>query len=166
MNMSKAFNTLDHSQLLAKSEACGFDTLSLEFMRNYQTNRKQRYKVGICFNIWRKITSGIPQGPILAPLLFNNFINNIFLFSKNSTLCSQADVNIQFSCEKNTCIISNNQSSNWFLYFCTLKVWFYDNFLALNPKKCHFMTLRNRDNLLATFHVMMHAMIQRCMTVK
>ena len=35
MNMSKAFNTLDHSQLLAKPETCGFDTLSLEFMKNY-----------------------------------------------------------------------------------------------------------------------------------
>ena len=41
MDLAKAFNTLDHSLLIAKLEAYGFDSLSLEFMKNYLTNRKQ-----------------------------------------------------------------------------------------------------------------------------
>ena len=60
MDMSKAFNTLDHLLLIAKLEANGFNSLSLEFMKNHFTNRKQRCKVGNCFSMWRKVTSGVP----------------------------------------------------------------------------------------------------------
>ena len=136
MDLSKAFDTLDHSLLLAKLEAYGFDSLSLEFMKNYPTNRKQRCKVGNCFSVWRKITSGVPQGFILTPLLFNIFINDILLFAKNSILCNYADVNTQLDR-----VINNLQTD-----FHNLKVWFYNKFLVLNPKKCNFMILGNGNN--------------------
>ena len=51
IDLSKAFDTLDQSLLIAKLEAYGFDSLSLEFMKNYLTNRKQRCKVENCFSI-------------------------------------------------------------------------------------------------------------------
>ena len=100
MDLSKVFDTLDHSLLIAKLEAYGFDSLSLGFMKNCLTNRKQRYMVGNCFSVWRKITSGVSQGSTLGLLLFNIFLNDIFLFAKNSTLCNYADDNTQFSCGK------------------------------------------------------------------
>ena len=91
MDLSKAFSTLDHLLLIAKLEANGFNSLSLEFMKNYLTNRKQRCKVGNCFSMWRKVTSEVPLS-----LLFNIFVNEIFLLAKNSTLCNYADDNTQF----------------------------------------------------------------------
>ena len=54
MDLSHAFDTLDHSLLIAKLEAYGFDSLSLEFLKNYLINRKQRCKVGNHFSIWKK----------------------------------------------------------------------------------------------------------------
>ena len=120
MDFPKTFDTLDHSLLIAKLEAYGF--------------RDVRCKVGNCFSIWRKITSGIPEGSILKPLIFTIFINDIFLFAKNSTLCNYADDNTQFSCEKTLDQVTHNVQTD----FRTLQVWFYDNFLVLNLQKCHF----------------------------
>ena len=51
MDLSKAFSTLDHSLLIAKLETYGFDSLSLEFMKNYLKNRKKRCKAGNYFSI-------------------------------------------------------------------------------------------------------------------
>ena len=56
IELSQAFDTLDHFPLIAKLGAYGFNSQSLEFMKNYLTNRKQRCKVGNCFIIWRPVT--------------------------------------------------------------------------------------------------------------
>ena len=71
MELPKAFNIIDPSLLIAKLKAYDFDCVSLKLTEIYITNRKQRYKFGNYFSLWRTITSGIPQVSIL--LIINSF---------------------------------------------------------------------------------------------
>ena len=72
MDLSAAFDTLNHALLLAKLGAYGLDNNAISFMRNCQTNRRQRFKTNNSFSELAKISAGVPQGSILGPLLFIN----------------------------------------------------------------------------------------------
>ena len=65
--------------------------------------------------------------------------------AKNSTFFNNADASTQFSCQKVFNQVINNPQTDF--SFCTLKVWFYDNILVLNPKQCHFTSLENGNFL-------------------
>ena len=93
MDLSKAYDCLRHDLLIAKLEAYGLDNGSLNLHLDYLTFRKQRTKVGSAYNKWSKIRGGIPQGSILGPILFNIFINAIFMIIEQSDICSFEDDN-------------------------------------------------------------------------
>ena len=61
MDLSRVFDTLDHSLLSAKLSAYGFDNNSLSFVKSYLTNKFQRCKIENHFSNWRKVTFGVPQ---------------------------------------------------------------------------------------------------------
>ena len=78
-----------------KSELCSIELLS--FVRSYLTNRIQICKIDNHFSNWHEITTGVLQGSIFAPLFFNIFINDIFLFVESSNVCKYADDNTLFA---------------------------------------------------------------------
>ena len=101
MDLSKAFDTLNHNLLIAKLDAYGFDENSLLFVKSYlSNNRFQRSKIGDSFSLRRQIITGVPQSSILGPLLFNIFINDIFLFAVKASLCNYADDNTLYAFDK------------------------------------------------------------------
>ena len=142
MNLSKAFDTINHSLLLAQLEACGFSMTSLKFMQSYLCNRFQRTSVNASFSDWKEIEIGVPQGTILGPLLFNIFFNDIFYFINNGNLCNYADDNTLYSIGKSLNMVKENLKINVLI----MQKWFYENHLVLNPGKCHYLILGNRSN--------------------
>ena len=94
-------------------------------------------KIGSTFSDWNKIITGVPQDAILGSLFFNIFINDLFLFANKSKICNYADHNTLYSANKNIIQIIGDRSND----IETLTKWFYDNYMVLNPDKCHFLAL-------------------------
>ena len=73
-NLSKAFDCIDHSLLITKLNAYGFEKQSINFVYSYLAKRKQRTKVDSAVSSWEMFFSDAPQGSVLRPLLFNIYI--------------------------------------------------------------------------------------------
>ena len=93
MDLSKAFDTLNHDLLIAKLGVYGFETDARRYMKSCLTNRKQRVRVNETLSEWERITTGAPHGSILGPLVFNIILNDLFLFISNSSLSRYANDN-------------------------------------------------------------------------
>ena len=91
LDLSKAFDTLDHTILLEKLEFYGFNDISIKLCQSYLMDRTQYVVVNSSISECRKINIGVPQGSVLGPLLFCIYINDLPKASKIFTPIMFAD---------------------------------------------------------------------------
>ena len=143
MDLSKAFDTINHELLIAKLGAYGFDDSALHITHDYLDKRWQRTKVNTSYSTWKELLCGVPQGSVLGPLLFNIYINDLFYQFTDTHVCNFADDTTLTACSTNLEELLHNLEGD------TLSaiLWFRNNYMKLNQDKCHFLTCGNIEHL-------------------
>ena len=139
MDLSKAFDCVPHDLLIAKLNAYGFDNKTLVLFYSYLKNRKQCVKINNVLSSFMVLVSGVPQGSILGPILFNIFINDLVYFIK-SDLANFADDNSISTAAKtipdliSILEIESTKAIEWF------------NEMIVNPEKFQAIIFKKNQN--------------------
>ena len=144
MDLSKAFDTINHDLLIAKLHAYGFNESALELILNYLTGRWYRTKINTSFSSWTELLSGVPQGSVLGPMLFNIYLNDLFFVFTNTSVCNLADDTTPYVCDTDLPNLLRKLESDTI----SAIMWFDANYMKLNPDKCHFLLAGSTPELL------------------
>ncbi|XP_065664405.1 uncharacterized protein LOC136086066 [Hydra vulgaris] len=134
IDLSKAFDTVDHLILLSKLEFYGIKNSNLAWFKSYLSNRKQYISYDGDKTDNMIITCGVPQGSVLGSLLFLIYVNDLYKFSNilNTTLFAD-DTNLFYSHEDiNILFLTVNKELD------NLTQWFKANKLSLNITKTKY----------------------------
>ena len=129
--------------------AYDIDSVELLLISDYLSRRKQRTKIGSSYSSWDDITSGVLRGYLLGPLLFNIFINDLFLFIRKSGVCNFADDNTLYSVGKNIENVISDLKTDLIGVMECFKI----NSLKANPGKFQFMVFGNKNERSFNIHI-------------
>ena len=96
LDLTKAFDTIDHDVMLNKLLDLGFSDTALVWFRAYLSNRTQSVRVNGVLSDPQSIEFGVPQGSLLGPLLFITYINDLPSVVMNCEIQLYADDTLLF----------------------------------------------------------------------
>ena len=144
VDLSKAFDTVNHNILLDKLENLGIRGKALELFKSYLSDRVQYVNIDNCKSKTRPITCGVPQGSVLGPLFFLLFINDLPKCCPSGKVRIFADdTNVFFHCNNIKELIEIGQR-----IMNQLHTWFTANKLTLNTDKSTFTIFRTKRKII------------------
>ena len=144
VDLSKAFDTVNHNILLDKLDHYGFRGKANQLLASYLSNRKQFVELNNHKSAYKPITCGVPQGSVLGPLLFLIYINDLpNCCPLGDTHIFADDTNVLFNATNADEILRKGQ-----VIMEQMNNWFVANKLTLNAKKSSFIIFKsNRSRI-------------------
>jgi len=147
IDLAKAFETVNRRILIKKLEELNIKGQALELINNYLKNRTQIVKINGFESPEIGVTTGVPQGSVLGPLLFNiylyditDFYQNMFLFVDDLMICCYG-VNDE--------ILINNINQ----VLVKISQYFQMNKLIINEEKCKYMIINRKSKITVPIQV-------------
>ena len=142
IDLTKAFDTVDHGILYDKLKCAGFADTPVNWLESYLTNRTQVTAIRNVYSSAKPVHIGVPQGSVLGPLLFIIYVNdlpsciklcNVSLYADDTAVYFSSDVSV----------VEDKINSD----LKSLSRWLNENLLTLNKTKCKFVIFGSNQKL-------------------